>query len=458
MSSKKLMKEIMSYEIIEQYIYDEDINTYDILNALHPFYKHKLYQKVADICRLSDDVDHKEYALNIIKMMGKIKRDIIDSFHIVSLSYDEIRTSDGITSRQADKCRINIRRLLAIKRDDDIVQSSFDDDKKNRYKKIKFNNKSVQDSIDKKISNNRARDWHIANSLDASMQFAGLTQSPIESGWLITLTLPSKYRSLPYERCIEEINHRLNMIKKYSERYGIVWTGTYCIELHKDETPHIHLIYYVNHIDKLFSNGLRREKITDKTKLEDLIFKFFKEEKIRSELDCSINREIYDFNGILGYIFKDYGKPNTRHGFIGLKRDIKSIWNNLYIGNFGHKSLSYLSDNKLFLSRKLMKSEDFQHYTMFSLKCFRDDKLNYLGGEVSLNEYDDMSMFDKMNYNKSHIIMFEDLNRKNPTKIRKTLGLLNVIYVFVYVYLYKYTKNVYRDFNITKSRGQPPPI
>ncbi|MCG0999516.1 hypothetical protein [Acetobacter persici] len=348
--------------------------------------------------------------------------------------------------------------MLKIKRDDDIVQSSFDEDKKNRYKKIKFNNKSVQDSIEKKVSNNRARDWHIANSLDESMKFAGMSQTPIESGWLITLTLPSKYRSLSYERCIEEINHRLNMIKKYSERHGIAWTGTYAIELHKDETPHIHLIYYVNHIDKLFSNGLRRKKITDKTKLEDLIFKFFKEEKIRAELNCSINREIYDFNGILGYIFKDYGKPNTRHGFIGLKRDIKSIWNNLYLGNFGHKSLSYLSDNKLFLSRRLMKSKDFQHYTMFSLKCFRDDKLNYLGGEVSLSEYDDMSMFDKMNYNKSHIIMFEDLNKKNPTKIRKTIKLLNVIYVFVHLYLYKYTKNVYRDFNIEKSRGQPPPL
>ena len=202
----------MDYGNLEQNIYDNDIATYDILNALHPFYRHKLYQKVADICGLSDDVDHQEYALNIIKMMGKIKRDIIDSFPIVSLSYDEIRTSDGITTRQADKCRINIRRLLAIKRDDDIVQSSFDEDKKNRYKKLRFNNKSVQDSIDKKISNNRARDWRIANSLDASMKFAGLTQSPLVSGWIITLTLPSKYRSLSYERCIEEINHRLNMI------------------------------------------------------------------------------------------------------------------------------------------------------------------------------------------------------------------------------------------------------
>jgi len=69
-------------------------------------------------------------------------------------------------------------------------------------------------------------------------------------------------------------------------------------------------------------------------------------------------------------------------------------------------------------------------------------------------------MFDKMNYNKNHIIMFEDLNGKNSKKIKKAFNLLNIIYVFVYVYLYKYTKNVFDiffDYQCNQLRGQPPP-
>ncbi|GCD57410.1 hypothetical protein [Acetobacter pasteurianus] len=160
-------------------------------------------------------------------MLPKLKKSIIDSFEIISLSYNEIRTFEGITSRQADKSRINMRKILGISRDDDEVQKQFDEDKKNRYSGLKYGKYSVQDSIDKKVSNNRARDWHIATSLEESMKFAGLTQGPLDSGWFITLTLPGKYRSLSYEQCIEEINNRLNNIKKYAERYGIIWTGTW---------------------------------------------------------------------------------------------------------------------------------------------------------------------------------------------------------------------------------------
>ncbi|MCQ9156121.1 replication endonuclease [Acidomonas methanolica] len=460
----------MSYDLLEQCIYDEDIATYDIITALHPFYRYKLYQKIKENSRLSDDCDIQELALNVIRMLPRLKKSVIDSFEIISLFYGEIRQHHGITTQQANKARINMRKILSISRDDDEVQKQFDTDKKNRYSRLKYGKYSVQDSIDKKLSNNRSRDWHIATSLNESMKFAGLTQSPIESGWFITLTLPSKYRSLSYEQCIEEVNNRLNNIKKYAERSGIVWTGTYVIELHKDETPHIHIIYYVNDFDIMKSQGLRCEKIgTDKQKLEKIIFKFFKEEELRAEVNGLINQEITYFERVLSYIFKDYGKPNTRHGFIGLRRDIRSVWNNLYLGNYGHKSLSYLSDDRLWKSKKYIHSYERIHgdikvpcsLTLFALRCFKSDKLNHLGGEISLSEYNELSMFEKMKYNKKHIEMYELLNKKKSTnkirKYNKTLKLLNVNSVFVYLYLYINTKIVYCNFIIEKARGQPPP-
>jgi len=460
----------LDYGNLEQHIYENSVDTYDTLSALHPFYRYALYEKVRKTARLSDDCDIQELALNVLKMLPKLKKSIIDSFEIISLSYHEIRQHHGITSRQANKARINMRKILGISRDDDEVQKQFDEDKKNRYSRLKYGKYSVQDSIDKKVSNNRARDWHIATSLDESMKFSGMTQGPLNSGWFITLTLPGKYRGLSYEQCIEEINNRLNNIKKYSERAGIVWTGTYVIELHKDETPHIHIIYYVNDRDDLYNHGLRREKSgTDKQKLEKIIFNFFKEEELHSQVNGLINQEITYFEGVLSYIFKDYGKPNNRHGFIGLRRDIRSVWNNLYLGNYGHKSLSYLSDDRLWKSKEYIHSyqricEDIKvpsSLTLFALRSFKSDKLNNLGGEISLSEYDELSMFEKMNYNKNHIEMYELLNKKKSMKIvkniRKTLKLSNVIFVFVYVYLYINTKNVFCDFIVEKARGQPPP-
>jgi len=465
----------LDYGNLEQRIHEHDIATYDIVTALHPFYRYKLYQKVADNCHLSMDCDEQELALNVIKMLPRLKKSVVDTFELVSLSYAELQEHQRIEKkrllRKADKAHINIRRLLAISIDDDIVQQVFNKNKHNRYKHIKIGDKSAQDSIDKKVKCNRARDWHIATSLEESMKFSGMTQGPLDSGWFITLTLPGKYRSLSYEQCIEEINNRLNMIKKYAERTGITWTGTYAIELHKDETPHIHIIYYVNDYDDLYSHGLRREKSgTDKQKLEKIIFKFFKEEELHSQVNGLINQEITYFEGVLSYIFKDYGKPNTRHGFIGLRRDIRSVWNNLYLGNYGHKSLSYLSHDRLFMSKKYIHSyqriyDDIKvpsSLTLFALRAFRDDKLNYLGGEISLSEYNELSMFEKQNYNKNHIKMYELLNKKKSTskirKYRKTLNLLNVNSVFVYVYLYINTKIVYCDFIIEKARGQPPPF
>lgn len=469
------VRSILSYDLLEQHIYENDIATYDMLTALHPFYRYQLYETIRKNRRLSTDCDARELAFSIIQMLPLYPKTIIRDFELVSFSYNELRYHQRIAgkrlSQKANKARIYLRKKLQIPRDDDDVQKQFDEDKKNRYSRLKYGKYSVQDSIDKKLSNNRARDWHIATSLEESMKFSGMTQGPLDSGWFITLTLPGKYRGLSYEQCIEEVNKRLNNIKKYAERAGIIWTGTYVVELHKDETPHIHIIYYVNDNDDLYNHGLRREKSgTDKQNLEKIIFKFFKEEALRAEVNGLINQEITYFEGVLSYIFKDYGKPNVRHGFIGLRRDIRSVWNNLYLGSYGHKSLSYLSDDRLWKSKQYIHSyekiyEDIKvpsSLTLFALRGFKSDKLNHLGGEISLEEYNELSMFEKMNYNKNHIEMYKLINNKKSTKrikkIRKTLNLLNVNSVFVYVYLYINTKYVYYNFIIEKVRGQPPPI
>ncbi|GLH29417.1 hypothetical protein WSS15_20670 [Acetobacter pasteurianus] len=250
----------MQYEQIEQYIYEINISTYDKLDALTPFYRYKLYQKIKENSQLNEDCSHETLADAVVDFIDSMDKNILDSFELASYSYKELLQVQRITrqrlTRKANRSRINIRRILSLSRDDDEVQSSFDNDKKARYQQIKFNGYSVQDSIEKKIKNNRSRDWSISQCLNASSQIIGMVQNYGNSGWFMTLTLPAKFRNMSFEKCNDEINRRINMIKKYTDRSEILWTAIYAIELHEDETPHIHLIYYVNDFDRINESGM----------------------------------------------------------------------------------------------------------------------------------------------------------------------------------------------------------
>ncbi|NHO32583.1 hypothetical protein [Acetobacter fallax] len=442
----------MDYDNLEQHIYENDIAIYDIITALHPFYRYKLYQLVAEKSGLSTDNDANELALNVVRMLSIMKKSVVDSFELTSFSYAELQSHQRITgtklARKADKARINMRRVLGLSIEDDEVQQDFNLNKRTRYESIKIMGRSVQDSINAKKKNNRSRDWMISQCLNSSMQLAGMTRDndPTMSGSFLSGTLPRKYRGLSFEQCNEEINNRLNNIKKYADRKGIIWTGVYVIELHKDETPHIHIIYYVDESQRL--------------ELLDIIFKFFWNENPDNP---EVDQRIPDFEGVLGYIFKDYGKPNTRHGFIGLRRDIRTIWNNLYIKNFGDKSLSYLSSNRLFHIRKMMdkksindKIEGIHGYILFSLKGFKSDYLNSIGKNDEPIKYVGLSR--KIREMRTYINVFIDTNLAR--NFYKNTRVRCYVLYFGYSYLYINTKIVldgFFRFEIIESRGQPPP-
>lgn len=468
----------MSYERLEQHILENSVEIYDTLNALHPFYRYRLYQKVAESCRLSLDDDDQELALNVIQMLPRLHKSVLNTFELMSFSYAELIQYQGILdkenqknsdkpvkktrlSRSANRARVNMRRVLKISRDDDEVQKYFDENKKQRYQHLKYNERSFQDSLDKKLSNNRKRDWMISCCLESSMRIAYMTQDPCSSGWFLSLTLPKKYHGLSFEQANDEINRRLNMIKKYAERHGIDWTGIFVVELHKDETPHLHIIYFVNNEKSYIS-----EK-TDRDRLLNIVFQFFNnEDPERYEL----NQNITDFEGVLGYIFKDYGKPNTRHGFVGLRRDIRKVWSSLYVGNLGDESLSYLSDKRLFNTRRLMKKNSWNDvvdgtlgYVLFSLYGFKSDKLNRIGKNDEPIRWIGLSrVILKMRkcinflYKKSYV----HKEYEAPNFYSKITRLSYVLEIG-YIYIYNTTKNVSETFlthEIIKSRGQPPPL
>lgn len=455
----------MDYDLLEQHIYDNDIEIYDSLQLLAPFYRYKLYEKLRDISRLSADTDAFEIALNIIKYLPKLKKHIIDSFELASFSYHELLCHQRITNQRltqkANRARINIRRVLKIERDTDEVQQRFDDDKKARYEQMKFGGISVQDSIEKKTKNNRARDWAIAQSLNDAMVVAGFHSVDGQSGYFLTLTLPSKFHFTSYERANEAMQKSLENIKRKTERQGVVWTGTYAIELHKDETPHIHIIYYVRDYDY----GVYGYE-TDKQKLEKIIFDEFIEEKINYQKNSGINQTIWYFEGVLRYMFKDYGKPNVKQGFIGLRRDIKSIWNSIYVKDFGNKSLSYLSDKKLFSISKIIRDEELNKYTLFCLQGFKSIELNRFADKDYSRAQSDYSRFNDENWRdmipvydaiKIHKILYSNRANIRYKKYRKTLIKSHEVYYFVNFYLYINTKIVYR-FEVVASRAQPPPV
>ncbi|GAC89374.1 hypothetical protein Gbth_038_008 [Gluconobacter thailandicus F149-1 = NBRC 100600] len=467
----------MSYERLEQHILENSVEIYDTLNALHPFYRYKLYQKMAESCRLSLDDDAQELALNVLRMLPRLHKSVLNTFELMSFSYAELIQYQGILdkenqknsinpvkkvrlSRSANRARVNMRRVLKISRDDDEVQKDFDENKKQRYQHLKYNERSVQDSIDKKTSNNRKRDWMISCCLESSMRIACMTQDPCSSGWFLSLTLPKKYHSLSFEQANDEINRRLNMIKKYAERHGIDWTGIFVVELHKDETPHLHIIYFVNNEKNYISQQ------TDRDRLLNIVFQFFNnEDPERYEL----NQNITDFEGVLGYIFKDYGKPNTRHGFVGLRRDIRRVWNNLYIGNYGDPSLSYLSDKRLFNTRQLMKKnswndviEGIPGYVLFSLAGFKSDYLNSIGKNDEPIRWIGISriifkMRECVNFSYKKSYVYKNGAHDFHSKITH----LSYVLEIGCIYIYNTTKNVSGKFitpEIIRSRGQPPPF
>lgn len=380
-----------------------------------------------------------------------MKKHIIDSFELASFSYRELLYHQRITNQRltqkANRARINIRRVLKIERDEDEVQQRFDEDKKTRYEQMKFGGISVQDSIEKKTRNNRARDWSIAQSLNDAMIVAGFHSVSGQSGYFLTLTLPSKFHFTSYELANDAIQKSLENIKRRAERENVVWTGTYAIELHKDETPHIHIIYYVRDYD-YDVYGYE----TDKQKLEKIIFDEFIEEKINHEKNAGINQTIWNFDGVLRYIFKDYRKPNVKHGFIGLRRDIKSIWNSIYVKDFGNKSLSYLSDSRLFKISTIIRDDELNKYTLFCLQVFKSVELNRFAHKNYSRAQKDYSSFNDENWRdmipvhdaiRIHEILYSKRNCLNYRKYRKILNKLYDVYYFVDFYLYINTK--YQD-------------
>lgn len=133
------MKGNVQYEKIEQYIYEINTSTYDILNALTPFYRYKLYEKIRKISNLDDNCDAEMLADAVVNTLSRMKKDVLDSFELASYSYRNLLQVQRITktrlTRKANRYRINIRRILGLSRDDDEVQLSFDNDKKERYAK-----------------------------------------------------------------------------------------------------------------------------------------------------------------------------------------------------------------------------------------------------------------------------------------------------------------------------------
>ncbi|MGD7069377.1 hypothetical protein [Acetobacter sp. AAB5] len=129
-----LAKENMNYEKIEQYIYKNDVSTYDILDALHPTYRYKLYEKIKENSRLNGDCNPEIWADAMVRMLPRLRKEIVESFELVSYSYLKLLEIQRITksrlTRKANRARTNLRKALGFLIDEDDVQQRFDNDQK----------------------------------------------------------------------------------------------------------------------------------------------------------------------------------------------------------------------------------------------------------------------------------------------------------------------------------------
>lgn len=319
-------KEYMKYENIEIILRNEYPKIWHSLLSLHHTYKNRITAKTAEICA-SDDA--YEVAEHVVDFIDSMPNDIVNSFFLMSLSYDEIKDQQRITkqrlTRKANLLRRNFRRYINFRPEDDLFQQQFDTDKQDSEKSYIIipdkddseNGLSAHDvkifNQKKKYSINRSISEHIDDFAINFLQYMGL---------FLSLTLESEFHNCDYETAKNEINRRWKKIKRILKNKGILLLGMSVLELQKDETPHYHIQLYIN--------PEHREYV------KSVILKEFS-----SEIDRKSDaiKDIWEALGLISYCLKDSGKSDTYVSFIGLQRDIKSRYNAVYHGN-RYKDLS----------------------------------------------------------------------------------------------------------------------
>lgn len=440
----------MNYENIEIILRQNHPRIWQDLLSLHHTYKNQITQKTAENCR---SCDVEELAEHVVEWFNSCPPDVRDGFKLMSLSYDELKKKQRITqkklTRKSNRLRRNLRRILNIKPEDDEFQIQFDRDKQDSEKSfIIFQDSRKSETwtaFDSKQKNLRKR-YRINRSIaehlnDFSVNFLNY------QGLFLSLTLPSEFHGCSYEEAKLEISRRWTNIHKRLKYRNILHLGMSVIELQKDETPHYHIQLYVSPEYREF--------------IESVILSEFPNEHERRN---DAVKNIWDAIGVIGYSLKDSGKTDSYVSFIGLSKDIKSRYDNVY----NEKCHKNLSDWRISKSRKMMKENKPDGRILLMLRGFSDERLNSLSSRHPDMSYikNDIQRLQITYIHALHFGKFNSFNNSNEQKDNrchriKIMAVFSRFYTFRRTWVYVYQEcmlpgNIF--WECEKSRGQPPPI
>lgn len=440
----------MNYEQIEIVIRQNHPRIWQDLLSLHYTYKNQITAKTAENCACHDV---HEVAEQVAGWVISCPEDVRDSFSLMSMTYDEIKERQRITqtklTRKANLLRRNFRRYLNIRPDQDQFQQQFNRDKLESEKAyiVRYDSKSdntgwTAHDAKKREQRKRYRINHdIAEHLDDfCLNFLNY------SGLFLSLTLPSEYHGCSYEEAKEEISRRWTNIRRRLKYRNILHLGMSVIELQKDETPHYHIQLYINPSEREY--------------VESVILHEFPNEQGRQ---YNAIQSIWDAINCIGYCLKDSGKTDNYVSFIGLTKDIKSRYDNVY-HNRKHKDLS---DWRISKSRRMMKKNQSDGQILLMIRGFSDDKLNSLSSRHPDMTYirNDIQRLQVSYIHALHFGVFNNVcnsNEQIDTRCHaiKIIAVFSRFYTFVTTQVYVYQEGILPVcyfWECEKSRGQPPP-
>lgn len=252
----------------------------------------------------------------------------------------------------ARKVRSNIRRAIELEPDKDMVEAAllYQAQQEDQERVVGFDGSYTSHQAKKDRKRRQDARNYTMNQALATSAMLELHLTP----FLMTLTLPGEFHGCSDLRdAEEEINRRFNNIKQTCIRRGIPLLGAYCIEPHKDETPHLHLALYTHPGQSESLNGIIRRQF-------------------RNNHDAEME-PVEDIDEWLDYIEKKVDEPfRKRVGFIGMAKGIKGRWDSCYEG----KAVPGLDPRKLSLVHRLMKDKKRIGDWLFIMRGFRDEKYN----------------------------------------------------------------------------------
>ncbi|GAP25614.1 hypothetical protein GLF_2496 [Gluconobacter frateurii NBRC 101659] len=370
------MNAIMSFsnETLVSALREYNRETLRSFQKLHPFYRDRLadlaYSRAEesfrarpdplDVCKEITRIFSRfdlatESALELSSYMG---------LHLGWYSARSMKQAPKSLSIKSSKIRKNIRRYLNIRPDEDVVEKEFISRKVRKKKSfIVLKLKSGRKVTSYETAQHSKRIRRAKFLLISNLIIRSAIDILFYKVFFITLTLPREFHVSSYETAKKELQKRWGKIIEELRKLGIIVLGMKKIHLHKDETPHLHIILCI-HPDH--EQAVRK-----------IVFKNFVNDKFREE---EAFKEIEDHEAALAYLLRDFCREDDEVTycairFLGLRTGFLGCWDEFYKGNFDSPMLSGLSQESLSKAKDILWNKKHRGDALFLLQAFQNESV-----------------------------------------------------------------------------------